>query len=48
MKKKISITIDAVLVDRIDDELKTSRRFSSRSHAIEFMVSEWFRKETSQ
>ena len=48
MKKKISITIDAVLVDRVDNELKTSRRFSSRSHAIEFMISEWLRKEISQ
>ncbi len=38
-KAKIAISIDPLLLKWVDSQLQT-RRFASRSHAIEFAVSE--------
>ena len=42
-RDRISITIDKVLLSWIDREVK-SRRFSSRSHALEYVVSRYGKK----
>ena len=42
-RDRISITIDKVLLNWIDREVK-SRRFSSRSHALEYVVSKYGKK----
>jgi len=43
LRDRISITIDKVLLNWIDREVK-SRRFSSRSHALEYVVSKHGKK----
>ena len=42
-RDRISITIDKVLLNWIDREVK-SRRFSSRSHVLEYVVSRYGKK----
>ena len=42
-RDRISITIDKVLLNWIDREVK-SRRFSSRSHVLEYVVSIYGKK----
>jgi len=42
-RDRISITMDKVLLNWIDLEVK-SRRFSGRSHALEYVVSKYGKK----
>jgi len=43
-KGKLSVSVDKESIDYIDQEIK-KKRFASRSHAVDFILAEWVRKE---
>jgi len=44
MKAKISVSVDQELVDWIDEQIK-NKRFASRSHAVDYILTFWITQE---
>jgi Arc/MetJ-type ribon-helix-helix transcriptional regulator len=43
-KGKLSVSVDQELIDWIDKEIQT-KRFASRSHAVDYILTDWIAKE---